>query len=98
MLCYIFVDRIFQHHFEVKDEKVDNIVEKGTEKTDKWGRSLGEYEIHTEFGIDASGNIVFQESTTKAVYDELLLLQEYNINFYPIIYRKNREQPTGGSV
>ena len=22
LMCYIFVDRIFQHHFEVKDEKV----------------------------------------------------------------------------
>lgn len=33
--------------------------------------AYGQKEIHTEFGMDANGNIVFQESTTTQIYNKL---------------------------
>ena len=46
------------------DEVIDDI--------DKIVDKAGSSKIHTEFGMDKNGNIVFQESSTKAVYDEIL--------------------------
>lgn len=51
---------LVQHAIEnVVEEKIDNIAD-------------GNKNIHTEFGIDKNGNIVFQEENTQKVFDNLV--------------------------
>lgn len=46
------------------DEVLDDI--------DKIVKKAGSSNMHTEFGMDKNGNIVFQDAKTKAVYDEII--------------------------
>ena len=55
---------------QVRVRDLDDIVEKAGDK------------MHTEFGMDSSGNIVFQEKETEAVYDEILKRLKLELNNY----------------
>ena len=55
---------------QVRARDLDDIVEKAGDT------------MHTEFGMDSSGNIVFQEKETEAVYDEILKRLKLELNNY----------------
>ena len=52
-------------------DNVKDAVDEVLDDIDKIIKKAGSNKLHTEFGMDKDGNIVFQEANTKAVYDEI---------------------------
>lgn len=70
----------YKQSFSNLSELIDDII------TDKLSSMIGNFStIHTEFGVDSNGNIVFQEKNTQEVYNKVQLevLNQFKI--------KNRE-------
>ena len=70
----------YKQSFSDLSELIDDII------TDKLSSMIGNFStIHTEFGVDSNGNIVFQEKNTQEVYNKVQLevLNQFKI--------KNRE-------
>ena len=56
---------------EVVDMKVDNIIS-GLKNPNPYNTGKSYFDMHTEFGVDKDGNIVFQESSTQEVFENIL--------------------------
>ena len=56
---------------EVVDMKVDNIIS-GLKNPNPYNTGKSYFDMHTEFGVDKDGNIVFQEDSTKEVFDNIV--------------------------
>ena len=61
------IDYILDALEEVVDLKVDNILSGEIKNSNPYDKNL-----HTEFGVDKDGNIVFQEDSTKEVFDNIV--------------------------
>ena len=56
---------------EVVDMKVDNIIS-GLKNPNPYNTGKSYFDMHTEFGVNKDGNIVFQESSTQEVFENIL--------------------------